>query len=71
MTAVNALVLLPICHSAFDETGVPPAYRVVPTDASMPGRPAGYVAVSETAEMWSTGPRAARYRLKSVRSASI
>ena len=60
ITAVNALVLLPICHSALVETGGPPPYRVVPTARLMAGSLPGKVTRSETAEMCSAFRRLVR-----------
>ena len=68
ITAVKALVLLPICHSASGETGPPPPYRVVPAAMVMAGWFPRKVTVSATAEMCSACRRVARYRLRSLRS---
>ena len=60
ITAVKALVLLPICHSASGDTGPPPPYRVVPAARLMAGSLPRKVTVSPTADMCSACPRSAR-----------
>src|SRR5919202_4920050 len=61
MTDVNALVLLPLCHSAPGESRGPPPYRVVPTARAMGGLVPGYVTLSDTAEMCAGTRRVLRY----------
>src|SRR5579871_5845015 len=53
ITAVNALVLLPIGQSALVGTGGPPEYLLVPTARLMAGLVPRKVTRSETAEMCS------------------
>ncbi len=60
ITAVKALVLLPICHSALADTGGPPPKRVVPAARLMAGLLPGKVTRSESAEMCSAVRRAVR-----------
>jgi len=60
MTAVKALVLLPICHRALVDSGAPPPYWVVPTARLMAGPVPGNVTRSETVEMCSAVPRVDR-----------
>ncbi len=60
ITAVKALVLLPIGHSALVGTGPPPAYRVVPAARLMAGLAPPKVTRSETAEMCSAFRRVVR-----------